>query len=173
MKSVAGEGSGAGRGASADDTGRGPPAGEASRADPFAPLFRRERLIRFSDCDPAGIVFYPQYFVMFNGLVEDWITEELEIGYSALVIGRRIGLPTVHLEADFTAVSRMGDDVALELAVEHLGTRSLTLSLRCVDAAGGVRMRMRQVIVLTSLETHRAIPIPDDLRGAIARARDR
>ncbi len=31
-------------------------------------VFSRERLIRFSDCDPAGIVFYPQYFVMFNGL---------------------------------------------------------------------------------------------------------
>ena len=36
--------------------------------------FERERLVRFSDCDPAGIVFYPQYFVMFNGLVEDWVT---------------------------------------------------------------------------------------------------
>ena len=173
MKNVAGEGSGAGRGASADDTGRGAPAGQAIRAASFVPLFRRERLIRFSDCDPAGIVFYPQYFVMFNGLVEDWINEGLEIGYTALVIGRGVGLPTVHLEADFTAVSRMGDDVVLELAVEHLGTRSITLALRCVDAGGGVRMAMRQVIVLTSLETHRAIPIPDDLRAAIARARDR
>jgi DNA-binding MarR family transcriptional regulator len=37
--------------------------------------FRRPRLIRFSDCDPAGIVFYPQYFVMLNGLVEDWVNE--------------------------------------------------------------------------------------------------
>jgi 4-hydroxybenzoyl-CoA thioesterase len=39
--------------------------------------FRRPRLIRFSDCDPAGIVFYPQYFVMLNGLVEDWVNEGL------------------------------------------------------------------------------------------------
>ena len=29
--------------------------------------FRRERTIRFSDCDPAAIVFYPQYFVMKTG----------------------------------------------------------------------------------------------------------
>ena len=56
--------------------------------------FTRERLIRFSDCDPAGIVFYPQYFVMFNGLVEDWVDEGLGVGYKALVIDRRIGLPT-------------------------------------------------------------------------------
>jgi len=139
----------------------------------FTPLFRRERLIRFSDCDPAGIVFYPQYFVMFNGLVEDWVSEGLGVGYAALVIDRRIGLPTVRLEADFTAVSRMGDTVALELAVERLGTRSLTLALRCVGIEGDVRMRMRQVIVLTSLENHRAIAIPEDLRRAIARAQER
>ncbi|OPE27640.1 4-hydroxybenzoyl-CoA thioesterase, partial [Pseudomonas aeruginosa] len=28
-------------------------------------LYEQEHRIRFSECDPAGIVFYPQYFVMF------------------------------------------------------------------------------------------------------------
>ena len=133
--------------------------------------FRTERRIRFSDCDPAGIVFYPQYFVMFNGLVEDWITESLVIGYHGLVMERRIGLPTVRLEADFKAVSRLGDPVTLVLAVERLGQRSLTLALRCTgrDSRDDLRMSLRQVIVTTSLETHRAIDIPDDLRAAIER----
>ena len=132
--------------------------------------FRRERTIRFSDCDPAAIVFYPQYFVMFNALVEDWVDEGLGIGYRALVVDRRVGLPTVRLEADFTAVSRMGDRVALLLAVERLGTRSITLALRCEGAGGTLRMAMRQVLVTTSLETHAAIDIPADLRAAIARS---
>ena len=26
--------------------------------------------VQFGDCDPAGIVFFPQYMVMFNGLLE-------------------------------------------------------------------------------------------------------
>lgn len=131
--------------------------------------FRRERLIRFSDCDPAGIVFYPQYFLMFNGLVEDWVNDGLGIGYRTLVIERRIGLPTVRLEADFTAVSRMGDVVVLALEVERLGSRSITLALRCTGHGGEARMAMRQVLVSTSLESHRAIEIPADLRAAIAR----
>jgi 4-hydroxybenzoyl-CoA thioesterase len=133
-------------------------------------VFSRERLIRFSDCDPAGIVFYPQYFVMFNGLVEDWFNEGLGLGYQRTVIARRIGLPTVRLEADFKAVSAMGDWVELSLAVERLGASSLTLQLRCVgrdDAS--LRMAMRQVIVTTSLDTHRAIEIPADMRAAISR----
>lgn len=133
------------------------------------PVFSRDRLIRFSDCDPAGIVFYPQYFVMFNGLVEDWFNEGLAIGYQRMVIERRIGLPTVRLEADFRAVSAMGDQVVLALEVERLGQRSLTLQLRCVGRDDdGVRMTMRQVIVTTSLDTHRAIEIPADMRAAIS-----
>jgi 4-hydroxybenzoyl-CoA thioesterase len=149
--------------------------------------FQRERLIRFSDCDPAGIVFYPQYFVMFNGLVEDWFDEALGLPYADVLMRRRIGLPTVRVEAEFRAVSRLGDRVALSLGVERLGGRSLALELRCTsagataaataDSAGAatagaaaseLRMSMRQVIVTTSLDTHRAVDIPADLRAAIA-----
>ena len=133
--------------------------------------FRSQRVIRFSDCDPAGIVFYPQYFVMFNGLVEDWFDGPLGIGWRQLLGERRIGLPTVRLEADFKAVSRMGDRVVLSLAVERLGERSLTLDLACHGSGdGALRMRARQVLVTTSLATDRAIPLPSDLRSAIERS---
>lgn len=131
--------------------------------------FERERVIRFSDCDPAGIVFYPQYFVMFNGLVEDWFNEELEVGYQNLLIERKVGLPTVRLEADFRAVSQMGDWVKLSLSIERLGGRSLTLNLRCTGANNELRMSVRQVIVTTSLNGHHAIEIPTDLRIALMR----
>jgi 4-hydroxybenzoyl-CoA thioesterase len=133
--------------------------------------FERAQRIRFSDCDPAGIVFYPQYFVMFNGLVEAWFDDELRILYSDVVATRRVGLPTVRLEAEFKAVSRLGDAVQLGLQVERLGAHSITLDLRCVGERGDddVRMRMRQTIVTTSLVTHKAIEIPTDLRDAVAR----
>ena len=130
--------------------------------------FTRERLIRFSDCDPAGIVFYPQYFVMFNGLVEDWVEEGLGVGFRRLVIERHTGLPTVRLEADFRSVSKMGDKVLLSLAVEKLGSRSISLDSRCTAAESGeLRMQMKQVLVCTSLQTHQAIEVPADMREAI------
>lgn len=134
--------------------------------------FVRSRRIRFSDCDPAGIVFYPQYFVMFNDLVEEWVDDALGIGgHRELVVGRGIGLPTVHIEVDFTAVSRLGDAVQLVLEVERVGHRSLGLKLQCTGdgAPDDVRMAMRQVVVTTSLRDHRAVPIPADLRSAIER----
>jgi hypothetical protein len=45
-------------------------------------IFYSDMLVRFSHCDPAGIVFYPQYFIMFNGLVEDWFNQGLGLNYA-------------------------------------------------------------------------------------------
>lgn len=133
------------------------------------PSFGQPRRIRFSECDPAGIVFYPQYFVMFNDLVEAWVDSLLPMGYAAYIADRRFGMPTVHLEAEFSAISRMGDEVVLSLRVTRLGTKSLTLALCCMGADGDTRMKVTQTLVMTSLETHTSIPLPADLREAISR----
>ncbi len=133
--------------------------------------FERSTRIRFSDCDPAGIVFFPQYFVRLNGLVEDWVTDGLGISYSDLIGRRRIGMPTVNLQTDFCAITRMGDIVTFGLQVEKLGSRSLVLLLDC-KADGEERLRARQVIVTTSLDTHRATEIPPDLHAAMERFRE-
>lgn len=137
---------------------------------PRAPGSRFERplRIRFGDCDPSGIVFFPQYFVMFGGLVEEWVTEALGIPYADLLGRRRTGLPTVSLQTEFRAISRMGDEVLLGLRVERVGSRSFTLALDC-RCGGEERVCVRQVIVTTSLDTHRAVVIPGDLHAAIER----
>ena len=130
--------------------------------------FERPLLIRFAHCDPAGIVFFPQYLVMINNLVEDWVGDALGVPYAQLLGARRTGMPTVSLQCEFTAISRMGDTVMLGLSLQRLGTKSITLQLgcRCGDEQ---RFRMSQVLVFTSLDTHRAIHVPADLRAAIER----
>lgn len=129
--------------------------------------FQTAHRIRFSECDPAGIVFYPQYFVLFNDLLEAWIDTLMPGGFAGFIGLRRYGLPTVRLEAEFKAISRMGDDVTLSLEVVRLGTKSLTLALACVGQDGKQRMSVTQTVVATSLETHSAIPIPMELRQAL------
>lgn len=134
------------------------------------PTFTQKHKIHFSECDPAGIVFYPQYFVLFNDLIESWIDSLLPEGYHGVIGARRVGMPTVHLDVDFKAISKMGEEVWLSLDVERIGHKSLTLAWACTGADGVVRMAAQQTIVTTSLDTHQSIAIPEDLRTAIERS---
>jgi 4-hydroxybenzoyl-CoA thioesterase len=139
-----------------------------------AAVFTVQRLVRFSDCDPAGMVFYPQYFVMLNALVEDWFTNGLQVNYARFLGERRLGLPMASLQCDFTRPSRMGETIELALRLLRVGRRSLTLDIACNGAAadgtpGTLRWRAQAVIVTTSLAHDGSIPIPDDVLQGIAR----
>ena len=129
--------------------------------------FQTQRTVRFADCDPAGIVFFPQYMVMLTTVVEEWFDEGLRISYAALIGERRTGLPTVRLEVDFTAISRHGEVLMQRVAVEKLGRSSLTLQHEFLGD-GALRLRARQVLVCTSLDTHKPQALPDDVRAALA-----
>ena len=40
--------------------------------------------IRFSHCDPAGIVYHPHYFTILNNLMEDFWRDVLGYGYEGM-----------------------------------------------------------------------------------------
>lgn len=132
--------------------------------------FRVRRQIRFSHCDPAGIVYFPVYFDMFNGIVEDWFGRCLGIDYASWILGQRRGMPIVHAECDFARPSRMGETLTLGVLVERVGRSSLTMRfIGEHEPSGEVRLAGRLVTVATSLETHTSMEIPEDLRTALER----
>ena len=133
----------------------------------MAEVFVREKRVRFHHCDPAGIVFYPQYFVMFHELMEEWFTEALGEDYAAFVRGGH-GLPTVKVDCEFLAPNPLGDLIAFELAVAKLGQASITL--RFTGRARGVDcVRASIVAVHSVLHPLKAVPIPARLRAAMER----
>ncbi len=140
---------------------------ETSTPTTTTAVFSQRHAVRFSHCDPAGIVFFPQYFVMLNGVVEDWFTDGLGIDYATLIGERRVGLPTVSLQCDFVAPSRMGEHITFHLSVARIGKRSINVDISCTGPDGGPRLRMRQVLVTTSLATHQSMDIPPDVRSAL------
>ncbi len=133
-----------------------------------AAAFATDKLIRFHHCDPAGIVFYPQYFVLFNELVEDWFDQGLGVDFARLHGELKRGVPVRRLECDFLSPSRIGERLTFTLAVSKLGTTSLVAEVEA--GAGGVaRVRATLVLVYLSLETHRPVPFPEELRMKLAR----
>lgn len=136
--------------------------------DSANPVFATEVTVRFGDCDPAGIVFYPRYFEMFNNLVEDWCAQALGMSFRELHLQRGLGLPTVHVETSFIAPSELGEVLRAQLRVQKIGGASITLQLRLAGPAGEDRVRASLVLALMDLEERRAVPIPEPLRARIA-----
>ena len=130
--------------------------------------FERPVRIRFSHCDPAGIVFFPQYLVMTNALVEDWFNEGLDIDYAQMIGQRRIGLPIVKLDCEFSRPSQMGETIMLTLTVCAIGRRSITIDI-LGHGNGEARFRAKQVLVTISQESGRSIDIPTDIANALAK----
>lgn len=135
---------------------------------PATSTFRSEKLIRFHHCDPAGIVFYPQYFVLFHELLEDWFNRGLGVNYADFVSKERRGLPTAHIDCDFRVPSKIGETVEMHLAVKRIGNSSITLAVS-VLGDGVVRVTANQVLVLISLEDGSVLPIPPALRKRFQR----
>ena len=131
-------------------------------------VFRSEKLIRFQHCDPAGIVFYPQYFVLFHELVEDWFNQGLGIDYSDFVQKQGLGVPMVKVDCEFLAPNRFGDTLMLELAVKRLGNSSITFGVRG-STEGRERVRATLTVVHAAINGPRAVPIADDLRVRMQR----
>ena len=131
-------------------------------------VYRKDIVVRFTDCDPAGIVFYPRYLEMFNDLVEGWFREELNFSFNEIVTWRVWGLPTVHLEVDFVAPSIFGEVLSATLSVRSLGTSSINLEISLHGRDGVARVRGKVVLVLTDRSVGRAIPIPEEVRARIA-----
>lgn len=130
--------------------------------------FEKQQLIRFHHCDPAGIVFYPQYLILFDELLEDWFNEGLGIDFASFVARERVGTPAVRLECDFLAPSKIGDLLTLRLRVQRLGNSSFTLGIEGV-CGGQTRIRCLQVRVFAALDKLRGIPIPAELRPKMER----
>lgn len=130
--------------------------------------FRTEVLVRFADCDPAGIVFYPRFLVMFNNLVEDWCRDGLNFSFDDLVIKSNLGLPTVHLEVDFFLPSRLGEILTAALLVRSIGRSSIHAEITLSGPDQVVRVRGNVVLVLMDRANYKAMAIPDELRQRVA-----
>lgn len=129
----------------------------------MARSFTTERKIRFSHCDPAGIVYFVNFFDMVSGAVEDWFGEALGWTFNDMHIRRRVGFPIVSTGCEFFKPCRLGDRLELALAIAKLGRSSIEFEVTG-RVAGEEKFRARHKVAMMSLDTQRALPIPMDLR---------
>ncbi|MEQ8768186.1 MAG: acyl-CoA thioesterase [Planctomycetota bacterium] len=126
--------------------------------------FQREVPVRFGATDPAGIVYYPFVFDICHHVFEDFFQDRIGRNYASLLTSERTGFPTVHVEADFLAPIRYGERLFVTMSALRIGSSSLTLCFDGVLEDGRAAFRAKIVKSAASLDTFRALPIPEFLR---------
>lgn len=127
--------------------------------------FRSQLIIRFGDIDRAGIVYYPRFMHYFHVALEEFFAGQLGIEYHTVVDTHRIGLPTVHLEADFSRPFSYGDNIEVEVSVLKVGRTSIKFGY-LVFKKGETEPRIigHNVTVCLGMDSFQKLDIPDWLR---------
>ena len=126
--------------------------------------FTMRQKVLFKHCDPAGIVFYPRYFEMMNDCVEAFFDE---IGHPFETLHQSGAVPTAQIEAKFTAPSRHGDQLAIDLSVVRVGRSSLGIDFTA-RAEAETRFEASAVLVHVGGDG-RPVPWPTDLKASLMR----
>jgi acyl-CoA thioesterase FadM len=136
-----------------------------------AAAYRTARVVRFGDCDPAGIVYTPRFVDMMNEAVERFFGEALGLDYYGLIRGGT-GLGYGRIGCDFFRPALMGETLELVVLVPRIGGASASLTVHGFRGADEV-MRGTLVMVTTEIEKARAIRLPPPLRAALTRYQER
>ena len=121
--------------------------------------------VRFGDCDPAGLVYYPVIFHYCHVAMEEFFAARCGITYPQLMKDEGIGFPTVNVQGEFFLPLVYGDEAEVEVSVTRLGQSSVTFEYS-IRRAGDRALcaRFTNVQVSMNLETRRAAPIPERYR---------
>lgn len=135
-----------------------------------------ERAIRFEEVDAAAIVFFAYYAHYAHEAMEAFFAE-LDGGYPHLIVGRKIGLPAVHIEMNFKAPAKYGDLLRIETSTARLGNRSAVLRYKMYVAhRDGAEMppgtsevcELLHTVVTSDLTALASCEMPADVRAAFS-----
>lgn len=128
--------------------------------------------VRFGNCDPAGIAYYPRLIEMIDIAVEDWTATGTGVSRRAMHVERGLGLPTAAIEVTFALPCRLDDLLAFDIAVAAVGTTSVRLEVQAT-CNGARRFAAVLTQVLIELTTGQPVAWPPEWRKRLESLRTR
>ena len=144
--------------------------GAKAETDKSMHVSRRTIRIEWGDCDPAGIVWYPRYFGMFDAATQYFFETA---GFPKQEFRKRfnvIGYPMVDTRAKFVIPSKFGDDIIIETRALEWRRSSFDIEHRVLKD-GKLAIEGFETRVLAALDPQtggiKSSPIPAEVLEAM------
>lgn len=127
-------------------------------------------IVEFGDCDPAQIVFYPNYFKWFDaGTRRFFAANGFPVWPSLWRSSGIVGAPLVDASAKFFASVAYGEEIEIETAVLECGGKSFTLR-HLIRRGDTILVDGREVRVFVAADPDDpsrvlAMPVPAEVRA--------
>jgi YbgC/YbaW family acyl-CoA thioester hydrolase len=129
--------------------------------------------VRYGSIDFARIVYYPQFLHFCHVAMEEMFAAVVGVSYPDALQKEKVGYPTVKSEADFIEPVAYGEELAMSVAVERMGTSSIVFVYEGRRSSDGeLAFRVRNTQVAVDMDAWKSTPIPTHHRQAFETLQD-
>ncbi|HWR81767.1 MAG TPA: thioesterase family protein [Candidatus Deferrimicrobium sp.] len=120
-------------------------------------------VVRLPEADPAGVLFFGNYFRLVHDSYESFM-ESIGFGLPQMLRDGDYLLVIAHAEADYVKPVRFGEKIDVSLRVEHIGGSSFVLSYAVMDADGVTAATLKTIHVAIDKANWTRIKLPPKLK---------
>ncbi len=137
-----------------------------TQAPPVFPFAVQER-VRWSDCDPLGIIYYGTY-VRFFEAAEHEMFRQAGLPYEVMRVQRHVQLPRKAFAVEFHSPAQMDELLEIRVGVSRIGETSITMRFEAYRAHDLThRASATLTVVCVEKETITKRPLPDFVKEAL------
>ena len=137
-----------------------------SELPPALPIAVQER-VRWSDCDPLGIIYYGTYIRFFES-AEHEMFRQAGLPYEVMRVQRQVQLPRKAFQVEFHSPAQMDELLEIRVGIARIGESSITMRFEAYRAADLVHRASAQLtVVCVEKETITKRLLPDFVKDAL------
>ncbi len=142
------------------------PASSAPSGPDRLPFAVRER-VRWSDCDPLGIIYYGAYIRYFEA-AEHEMFRAAGLPYEVMRVQRHVQLPRKAFAVEFHSPAQMDELLEVQVGVSRIGETAITMRFEAYEAATHAhRASATLTVVCVDKESLTKRPLPAFVKDAL------
>ena len=129
--------------------------------------FQVQARVRWSDCDPLGIIYFGAYIRYFEA-AEHEMFRAAGLPYEVMRVQRQVQLPRKAVAMEFHSPAEMDELLDVEVGVAKIGTTSVSLRFEAYRASDQKhRATASLTMVCVEKESIAKRPLPDFVKDAL------
>lgn len=125
------------------------------------------RVVKWGECDPAGIVYTPRFLDWVLEAAESFFAEIIGVDWFQLKTTHGLGSPSVSTTLEFRKPITHGEPFTIEVLVRRVSRSTITYAMRGRNAAAELCFRAELVSCIVDAQKVKSVTIPDAIRQPI------